>query len=38
MTPLLSHLVQNERLTPADRQALRGLIDRLDEARRRKRT
>ena len=37
MTPLLSHLVQNERLTPADRQALRDLIDRLDETRRRKR-
>src|SRR3954471_18739502 len=37
LTPLLSHLVQNERLTPADRQALRDLIDRPDETRKRKR-
>jgi predicted transcriptional regulator len=37
MTPLLSHLVQNERLTPADRKALRDLIDRLAETPRRKR-
>jgi predicted transcriptional regulator len=38
VAPLLSHLVQNERLTPADRKALRNLIDRLDETPRRKRT
>lgn len=37
MTPLLSHLVQNEKLSPADRKALRDLIDRLDVAPRRKR-
>ena len=37
LTPLLSHLVQNERLSPADRKALRDLIDRLDDAPRRKR-
>ena len=30
MTPLLSHLVQSERLTKKDKQALRDLIDRLD--------
>jgi len=38
LTPLLSHLVQKERLTPADRKALRDLIDRLDDTPRRKRT
>src|SRR5690242_15603734 len=37
LAPLLSHLVQNERLTAADRQALRDLIDRLNEQPRRKR-
>jgi len=37
MTPLLSHLVQSERLTAADRKTLRNLIERLDEAPRRKR-
>jgi BlaI family transcriptional regulator, penicillinase repressor len=37
MTPLLSHLVQNERLSSADRKALRDLIERLDESPRRKR-
>jgi predicted transcriptional regulator len=37
MAPLLSHLVQNERMTAADRRALRDLIDRLDEQTRRKR-
>ncbi len=37
LAPLLSHLVQNERLTPADRRALRDLIDRLDDSPRRKR-
>jgi len=38
ITPLLSHLVQNERLSAADRKALRELIERLDEAPRRKRS
>ena len=38
LTPLLSHLVQNERLGPADRKALRELIERLDESRRRTRS
>jgi BlaI family transcriptional regulator, penicillinase repressor len=37
LAPLLSHLVQNERLTATDRQALRDLIDRLDDQSRRKR-
>jgi BlaI family transcriptional regulator, penicillinase repressor len=37
MTPLLSHLVQNERLTAADRKALRELIDKLGEGPKRKR-
>jgi BlaI family transcriptional regulator, penicillinase repressor len=37
LAPLLSHLVQNERLTATDRQALRDLIDRLDDQPRRKR-
>lgn len=37
IAPLLSHLVQAERLTTTDRRALRDLIDRLDEAPRRKR-
>ena len=37
MTPLLSHLVHNEKLSSADRRALRDLIDRLDETPRRKR-
>ncbi|VTS06954.1 BlaI/MecI/CopY family transcriptional regulator [Tuwongella immobilis] len=30
MTPLLTHLVQADRLSPQDRQALRQLIDQLD--------
>ncbi|HEX3146851.1 MAG TPA: BlaI/MecI/CopY family transcriptional regulator [Gemmataceae bacterium] len=30
LTPLLSHLVERERLSRADRQALRELIERLD--------
>jgi predicted transcriptional regulator len=38
LTPLLSHLVQNERLSPADRQALRDLIDRLGDTPKRKRS
>jgi BlaI family penicillinase repressor len=38
VTPLLSHLVQNERLSAADRKALRDLIDRLDDTPKRKRT
>jgi predicted transcriptional regulator len=37
LAPLLSHLVQNERLTAADRRALRDVIDRLDESPRRPR-
>jgi len=37
LAPLLSHLVQNERLSAADRKALRDLIDRLDEQPKRKR-
>jgi predicted transcriptional regulator len=37
MTPLLSHLVQNQQLSSADRKALRELIDRLDETPKRKR-
>jgi predicted transcriptional regulator len=36
MTPLLSHLVQNERLSAADRKALRDLIDGLDDTPRRR--
>lgn len=37
MTPLLSHLMQNHRLSAADRKALRDLIDRAGEpAKRRK--
>jgi predicted transcriptional regulator len=31
LTPLLSHLVNRERLSEADRQALRELVDRLDK-------
>jgi BlaI family transcriptional regulator, penicillinase repressor len=38
MTPLLSHLVQNERLSTADRRTLRDLVERLDAAPRRKRS
>jgi predicted transcriptional regulator len=38
MTPLLSHLVQSQKLSAADRKALRDLIDRLGESPRRKRT
>ena len=38
VAPLLSHLVQNEKLSAADRKALRDLIDRLGEAPRRKRS
>jgi predicted transcriptional regulator len=37
MTPLLSHLVQIQQLSQADRRALRDLINRLDETPRRKR-
>ena len=37
LTPLLSHLVQNERLSAADRKALRELIDGLADSPRRKR-
>jgi predicted transcriptional regulator len=33
MTPLLSHLVQSDHLSAADRKALRDLIDRLGEKR-----
>ena len=29
-TPLLTHLVQNQRLTPQERQALRDLIEEAD--------
>jgi BlaI family transcriptional regulator, penicillinase repressor len=38
VSPLLSHLVQNERLSAADRKALRDLIERLDDTPKRKRT
>jgi BlaI family penicillinase repressor len=31
LTPLISHLVKRERLTAKDKQALRDLIDKLDE-------
>jgi BlaI family transcriptional regulator, penicillinase repressor len=37
LTPLLSHLVDRDQLSRADRQALRDLIERLDEAPRPKR-
>lgn len=37
LAPLLSHLVQTERLSSTDRKALRDLIEKLDEAPRRKR-
>jgi predicted transcriptional regulator len=37
MTPLLSHLVQNQQLSAADWRTLRDLIDRLDENPKRKR-
>ena len=37
LAPLLSHLVQTERLSSTDRKALRDLIDKLDVAPRRKR-
>ncbi len=30
LTPLLTHLVQEERLTPGERQALRDLLDELE--------
>ena len=36
MTPLLSHLVQNERLSSADRKTLKELIEKLDEPRRKR--
>ena len=36
MTPLLSHLVQNRRLSAADRKALRDLVNKLGENPRRK--
>jgi BlaI family transcriptional regulator, penicillinase repressor len=35
-TPLLTHLVQNQKLSAQDRQALRGLIEELDQAARSK--
>jgi predicted transcriptional regulator len=38
LTPLLSHLVKNDRLSSADRRVLRDLIDRLDEPSKRKRS
>ena len=38
MTPLLSHLVSVEKLSAADRQQLRDLIDHLDETPKRKRS
>jgi predicted transcriptional regulator len=37
MTPLLSHLVQTEKLSAADRKRLRELIEKLGETPRRKR-
>lgn len=37
MTPLLSHLVHNEKLSTSDRRALRELIDQLAESPKRKR-
>jgi len=37
MTPLLSHLVKTERLSAADRKALRDLIERLDDSSSKKR-
>ena len=37
LTPLLSHLVQSEKLSAADRKALRDLIDGLADTPRRKR-
>jgi BlaI family penicillinase repressor len=37
LSPLLSHLVQNERLNAAERKALRDLIDGLADSPRRKR-
>ena len=36
MTPLLSHLVHNEKMSVADRRALRDLIEQLDQPARRK--
>jgi predicted transcriptional regulator len=36
MTPLLNHLVQSERLSAADRKALRDLIDGLDDTTKRR--
>jgi len=36
MTPLLSHLVQNQRLSAADRKALRDLVTKLDDNPKRK--
>jgi predicted transcriptional regulator len=38
MTPLLSHLVQNQQMSTADRRALRDLIDRLDGSSKRRRS
>jgi len=34
LTPLLTHLVEDEPMTEAERRALRGLVERLDRARR----
>jgi BlaI family transcriptional regulator, penicillinase repressor len=36
LTPLLTHLVQNQKLSAQDRQALRDLIEELDQAARSK--
>lgn len=38
MTPLLTHLVQNRKLSARERAALRGMIDELDAASRKERT
>ena len=38
MTPLLTHLVQNRKLSAGERAALRGMIDRLDASSRKERT
>ena len=36
VAPLLNHLVQTQRLSPADRKALRDLIDQLDPPKRKR--
>ncbi len=38
MTPLLTHLVQNRKLSAGERAALRGMIDRLDASSKKERT